>query len=93
MAGETGTAKKRSTEQRGMLRRRFRLLDAMILIGATAAGCGLNQRMKSMTESTISWPSLSELWDAFRQVRDCDSWLTARGVFFLGSSDFAVRKK
>jgi hypothetical protein len=44
-------------------RRRFRLLDAMILVGATAAGCALSQSVCRAMVGDLSWETVSEIWN------------------------------
>ena len=81
----------RPTARRGMetaLRRRFRLLDAMILMAATALGCGLEQLISHATDGDVSWQTLYEEgpahlyrggWDAKTiYLQWPDSWLESR---------------
>jgi hypothetical protein len=42
-------------------RRRFQLLDAMILVAATALACGIMVAVDGMTEGEISWRAVLEL--------------------------------
>jgi hypothetical protein len=42
-------------------RRRFRLLDAMILIAATGVACGLMLGIERVTQGQVSWSTVSEL--------------------------------
>ncbi len=46
-----------------MPRRRFRLLDAMILVAATAAGCALSQSVCHALVGDLSWETLPEIWN------------------------------
>jgi hypothetical protein len=42
-------------------RRRFRLLDVMILVAATAMACGLTLAMERITQGQLSWAAVPEL--------------------------------
>jgi hypothetical protein len=74
MAAVMKTATDRSSVRTTTPRRPFRLLDAMILVAATAAGCGLTRWIHTATEGEISWSSLSETWETFLQTLASDGW-------------------
>jgi hypothetical protein len=65
--GRMGSATKEMTErpvmQAASPRRRFRLLDAMILVAATAAGCALSQPVSHALVGDLSWETLPEIWN------------------------------
>ena len=49
--------------------RRFQLLDAMILVAATAAGCAGMQWIDRLTAGEISWPTLYREWMSYENGR------------------------
>jgi hypothetical protein len=59
----------RPTPKLGMDRRRFRLVDGMILVAAVAVGLVLTQLIGRATDGMISWPSSFESWRSFTQLR------------------------
>jgi hypothetical protein len=64
----------RSGAQTATARRRFRLLDAMILVAATALGCGELQWLGRETGGDVSWTALCDgYWEFFRQTPG-ESW-------------------
>lgn len=54
------TATDRATLRTATPERRFRMLDAMILVAATAAGCAVIPWVDRATDGDISWPALCE---------------------------------
>jgi hypothetical protein len=73
MAAVMKTATDQTSVQTATPRRPFRLLDAMILVVATA-GCGLTRWINTATEGEISWSSLSETWETFLLSLASDGW-------------------
>ena len=57
-----------TTKDRSAPKRKFRLLDAMILVAATAAGCAMMQGISRVTDGEISWSTISESWEDYRET-------------------------
>jgi hypothetical protein len=67
MASDTSKAEDGSSVQAEPIRIRFRLLDGMILVAATAAAFGLSRWTASEAEGMIPWAEApSESWEALR---------------------------
>jgi hypothetical protein len=69
-------------------RRRFTLVDAMILVAATAIGCAWMPWISQLTEGEVSWSNFFEKVDLFRSS-DNASWtlsdvpiLAVAGIYF-----------
>ena len=60
MKTEEGTGVGSSKARAGMVRRPFRVLDAMILVAATAICCGIIQWIDQATGGDISWSGLRD---------------------------------
>lgn len=55
-----GTATDRATPRTATPKRRFRMVDAMILVAATAAGCALTSWLDRASDGEVSWQALGE---------------------------------
>ena len=71
-----------------LIGRRFRLLDAMILVAATAVGCVLTRCVTLRTDGMISWSSLGTSWESFRLIRANNPSSIAAGGYFLTEAGF-----
>jgi hypothetical protein len=63
-----------------MPRRRFRLLDAMILVAATGMGCGVTQWVEHVSEGDLSWSAL------YDDCRKYVAWSSGRGWADIGEA-------
>jgi hypothetical protein len=88
METESAEATGPSSAQAAMHRRPFRLLDAMILVAATAAGFAMMQWISLETDGDYSWSALCEGWESFQQHRPAMYHRPAGDLknFLLGSS-------
>jgi len=84
MAADMGTMAGGSNAQTATPRRRFRLVDAMILVAATAVACGVIERISRVTDGQVSWLALAgELPKLFRAT-------SSHGSSFEHPIDFLV---
>jgi hypothetical protein len=63
-----------------MPRRRFQLLDAMILVAAIAFACGITQGLSYATDGAISWTAM---WEVARQNHDGLAGVVEIGAYSL----------
>ncbi len=75
----TGAASE-SNLRSAMPRRRFQLLDAMILVAAIAFACGITQGLSYVTDGAFSW---TEMWEAARQNHDGFAGVVEIGAYSL----------
>ncbi len=67
MATVMDGAASQSNLRSAMPRRRFQLLDAMILVAAIAFACGITQGLSYATDGAFSWPAI---WEAAQSAPD-----------------------
>lgn len=75
-----GTATDRATPRTATPKRRFRMVDAMILVAATAAGCALISWLDRATDGEVSWQALGE----------CIRELTETALAWEAASDWEI---
>jgi hypothetical protein len=59
---EVAPANRSPNAQTGTLRRRFQLLDAIVLMAATAVACGVTRWIDSLSDGAVSWSALPDIW-------------------------------